>query len=205
MVRFNDLSISDDGKYLYIDVSVKSASYFEDVHIDSITIMTGDKVSENAPEIPTENYIYKETVDGEEKNYNWVLTTADFIKKWETDAKAMNFKQSDMSNTIFFIYIKCKGTPAANIPCNMDKEYTVGVTFDVRAIYQKAMNYTKELANCCDIPSKFIDFILLWNALKASVATSHYLSAVKYYNLLSGSADSSSCLNYANNTCGCHG
>lgn len=204
MVRFDDLSISDDGKYLYISAFVKSAEYFEDVYIDSITIMTGDKVSENTPEIPTKDYIYKETIDGEEKSVNWVLTASDFIKVWETDANAMAFKQTDMRNTMFFIYIKCKGTPTANTPCNMDKEYTVGVTFDARAIYQKVMDYTKDLLKCCEVPTKFIDFILLWNALKAAVATSHYIPAVNFYNMLSDNMGTSSCL--ANvNTCGCHG
>lgn len=204
MVRFDDISISDDGKYLYITAFVRSAEYFEEVYIDSITIMTGDKVSENTPEIPTKDYIYKETIDGEEKSINWVLSAADFVKVWETDANAMAFKQADMRNTIFFIYIKCKGTPAANTPCNMDKEYTVGVTFDARAIYQKVMDYTRDLSKCCEIPTKFIDFILLWNALKAAVATSHFIPAVKYYNLLKGTSDAD-CFIENIKTCSCNG
>ncbi len=204
MIRFDELSISDDGKYLYITVLMKTLDYLEDVYLDSITIMTSDKVSENTPDIPTKDYIYKETIDGEEKNYNWVLTAADFIKVWETDAKAMAFKQADMSNTMFFVYIKCKGTPASNTPCGMDKEYTVGVTFDARALYQRVMDYTHDLQKCCEIPTKFIDFILLWNALKASIATSHFLSAVKYYKLLTEDTDNGGCMG-TTKTCNCNG
>lgn len=49
MILFDQLRISDDGKRLYINAHVNKADYFANVYIDSIVIMTADKVSETAP------------------------------------------------------------------------------------------------------------------------------------------------------------
>ena len=34
----------------------------------------------------------------------------------------MAFNRADMSNTLFFVYIKCKGTPGECTPCRLDEE-----------------------------------------------------------------------------------
>lgn len=203
MVIFDQLRISEDGKYFYINAHVNEASYFDNVYIDTITIMTSDKVSETDPGSPTKDYIYKKTMDDYTKEINLVLTAADFIKVWEIDVNAMAFKQADMSNTLFFVYIKCKGTPDASTPCTLDKEITLGVTFDESVLYQKVMDYTKSLADSCCVPTGFIDFILLWNAFKAAVNTEHYIAAIKFFNQLFGVIDKSSI--GITKTCGCHG
>lgn len=204
-VIFDQLRISDDGKRLYINAHVNKASYFDNIVIDSITIMTPDKVSETAPGIPTEDYIYTKKVEGEEKEINLVLTSTDFIKTWETDVKAMAFSQVDMSNTLFFVYIKCRGTADACTPCRLDEETTLGVTFDENILYQKVMGFTKKLvSNCCDVPLEFIDFILLWNAFKAAVETEHYIPAIKFYNMLFDIMDKNG-YQPTIGGCGCHG
>ena len=58
MILFDQLRISDDGKRLYINAHVNKADYFANVYIDSIVIMTADKVSETAPGTPTSDYVY---------------------------------------------------------------------------------------------------------------------------------------------------
>lgn len=207
MIIFDQLRISDNGKMLYVNAHVNAASYFDNVYIDSITIMTSDKVSETAPGTPTEDYIFTKKVEGKEKELNMVLSSADFTKTGETDPKAMSFKQEDMSKTLFFVYIKCKteGAIDCNVPCRLDEETTLGVTFDENILHQKVMGFTKELVNdCCNIPLEFIDFILLWNAFKSSVETEHYISAIKFFNLLFDvRGDSGSMLSKGG--CGCHG
>ena len=66
-VIFDQLRISDDGKRMYINAHVNKACYFDDVYLDSITIMTSDKVSETNSRIPTSDYIYNQTFKGEFK------------------------------------------------------------------------------------------------------------------------------------------
>nr|DAI05699.1 MAG TPA: hypothetical protein [Crassvirales sp.] len=191
MVIFDQLRISDDGRRMYINVHVNKADYFNNAYIDSITIMTSDKVLETAPETPTSEYIYTKKIDGNEKEVNLVLTANDFTKTWEKDPKAMPFKQGDMSRTLFFVYVKCKweGAPGECIPCTLDEETTLGVTFDENILYQRVMNYTKDLLDECKVPVGFMDFILLWNAFKASIETEHYIPAIKFFNMLFGIVD----------------
>lgn len=205
MVIIEQLRISDDGKKMYINAHVNEASYFQNVYLDSITIMTSDKVSETNPYSPTEDYIYKKVIEGNEKRVDLVLTASDFIRYWETDANAMRFTQSDMSKTLFFVYFKVKGTPSEDTPCTLDEEVTIGVTFDEKLLYQKVMGYTKGLADDCAVPVGFADFILLWNAFRASVETEHFIPAIKYYNMLFDNWDGSGVPYVAGRRCGCNG
>lgn len=204
MVIFDQLRISDDGSKLYINVHVNKADYFANRYIDSITIVTSEKVSETNPGVPTSGYIYYKKIEGEEREIAMVLTPTDFTKTWETDPKAVAFTRADMSNTLFFVYIKCKGVPDICTPCTLDEETTLGVTFDENILYQKVMSYTKDLVAECSVPTKFIDFILLWNTFKASIETEHYIPAIKFFNMLFGTVKESGNKGIIK-SCGCHG
>lgn len=188
-VLFDQLRISDNGRKMYINLHVNRASYFENIFLDSLTIMTADRVSETNPSEPTRDYIYKKVFDGNQKEADLVLDASDFIKTWEEDPKAMRFPGEEMSHTLFFVYVKVKGAPGECTPCTMDEQITVGVTFDVHLLYQRVMGYTKGLADTCQVPAGFMDFILLWNAFKAAIETDHYIPAIKYYNMLFGHYD----------------
>lgn len=206
MIIFDQLRISDDGRKMYINAHVNKADYFDNAYIDSITIMTSDKVLETAPGTPTSDYIYTKKIEGNKKGINLVLTANDFTRTWEKDPKAMPFKQGDMSRTLFFVYIKCKweGTPGECIPCTLDEETTLGVTFDENMLYQRVMDYTKDLLDECKVPIAFMDFILLWNAFKASIETEHYIPAIKFFNMLFGIVDASGHKGIIKG-CGCNG
>ena len=194
MILFDQLRLSDDAKRLYINVHVNEASYFDNIAIDSITIMTANKVSETDPGTPTEDYIYKTTFSTTTREADLVLTVNDFT----------DLSQSDMSNTLFFVYVKCKGIVDSCTPCTLDEETTLGVTFDENMLYQRVMDYTKELANKCDVSTGFIDFILLWYAFKAAIETEHYIAAIKYFNMLFDIVDDSG-NTVITKSCGCHG
>lgn len=205
MIIFDQLRISDNGKKMYINAHVNKANYFDNIYIDSIVIMTADKVSETNPFMPTSDYIYIKKADDGTKELDLVLTPNDLSRSWETDVNAIAFNQADMSNTLFFVYIKCKGTPDSCTPCRLDEEVTLGVTFDENVLHQRVMGFTKQLvSSCCNVPTDFIDFILLWNAFKASVETEHYIPAIKFYNMLFGIVKKDG---YQSTTggCGCHG
>lgn len=184
MLIFDQLRISDDGKYMYIDMHVNTSDYFKDIYIQSITITTADKALETSPTEPKE-YLYKKEVEEEGvKELSLVLTVSDFIKSWEKNPVAINFTQSDMSKTLFFVYAKCGGVPDVCTPCTLDNEITLGVVFHEVLLYQRIMDFTKKLLTDCSVNQDFIDFILLWNAFKASIETEHYVSAVKFWNIL---------------------
>lgn len=201
MVIIDQLRISDDGTQMYINAHVNTAKYFDNIYISSLTIMTADHVSETDPGTPDKDYIYNTAFDSETKEISLVLSAADFTKTWETDADSISFKKAEMSTTLFFVYITCKGTVTDCTPCTLDELTTIGVTFDEKVLYQKVMSYTRMLADDCNVPVGFADFILLWNAFKAAVETDHYIPAIKYWNMLFD--------NYSAPTgiknCGCNG
>ena len=203
-VIFDQLRISDDGKRMYINAHVNKADYFKDIYIDSIVIQTADKVSETNPGTPTSDYIYIKKAEDNAKELNLVLEASDLSKSWETDPKAIAFNRGEMSNTLFFVYIKVKGTPGACTPCTLDEETTLGVVFDENALHQRVMDYTKSLVADCSVPSDFIDFILLWNAFKSAIETEHYIPAIKFYNMLFDFVGKG-CQSRTIKTCGCHG
>lgn len=192
-VIFDQLRISDDGKRMYINLHVNKAEYFDNVYLDEITIMTSDKLSETNPHLPTSDYIYNKVFSGNQKEADLVLQTTDFNEK---------FNKSDFTKDLFFVFVKIKGVPSECTPCRLDEEVTLGVTFDENILYQKVMDFTKDLAKDCQIPSEFADFILLWNAFKASVETEHYIPAIKYWQML---FDKSSTSVSGTKNCGCHG
>lgn len=205
MIIFDQLRISDDGRRMYIDVHVNKADMFDNVYLDSIVIMTADQVSETAPEIPLKNsngqytdYIYyADFKDG--------LKEASLVLQPNDEGFSLNFRKVNFSSDLFFVYIKCKrnGVPSdCCIPCRLDEETTLGITFDEKLLHQKVMGYTKDLVQECSVPHAFIDFILRWNAFKSSVETEHWIQALKFYKLLFDDNGGSS---KGIKRCGCHG
>jgi hypothetical protein len=202
-VLFDQLRISDDGKRMYINIHVNKAEYFDNIYLDRITIVPADKVSETSPHLPSTDYIYNKVFEENQKEADLVLLPTDFNEK---------FVKTDFSHDLFFVYVKVNGTPDPCTPCRLDEEITLGVTFDENLLYQKVMQFTKSLADDCNIPVAFTDFILLWNAFKASVETEHYVPAIKYWNMLFGmDAEGIPYGAYDKNSgvihklCGCHG
>lgn len=192
MIIFDQLRISDDGKRLYINLHVNRADYFDNIFLDSITIMTADKASETNPNIPTEDYIYKKEFDGEQKEADLVLTANDFNEA---------YSKADLTSDLFFIYVKIKGVPAPCTPCRLDEEITLGVTFDETMLYQKVMQFTRELNQDCEIPQNFLDLIMLWNGFKAAIETEHYIVAIDFWKRLFKSSSSV----VSSKGCSCHG
>lgn len=212
MIIFDQLRIADDGKKMYINAHVNKADYFDNVYIESITVITADKVSETAIGSPTEDFIYKQTFSSDTKELNLVIDkgvldaaiintdeNGDAINADNGFAK-INFGKQNFSGDLFFVYITCGGSVTECTPCRLDEYTTLGVTFDENLLFQKAMGYYKSLADDCNVPMDFVDFILQWNAFKAAVETEHYNAAIDLYKLLFENRDT-----FTFKGCGCHG
>ena len=219
MVLFDQLRISDDGKRMYINVHVNTADYFENIFLESVTILTSDKVLETNPGTPTDDFIYFEKFDSDMKEAalvidigslnaaynNWNPETQQPVNASKPYAK-VSFDKNNFSSNLFFVYIKCtEGVLVGCPPCTLDELTTLGVTFDENLLYQKVMDFTKQLADDCTVPQDFTDFILLWNAFKASVETEHFVPATKYWNMLFDNRGGTPFSGGVRKNCGCHG
>lgn len=221
MIIFDQLRISDDGKSLLINLHVNTADPFASIYLKKLTIMTADKVMEATYTTPTSDYVYQYTFQEDVKEAAFVLTVADFNAAYINNNEGepldptkpiaqVNFSNTDFSHDLFFVYVECKHSGAIDscfecLPCSLQEMTTVGVTFDENLLYQKVMDFTKQLASDCTIPQGFTDFILLWDAFKASVETEHFVPAKKYYNMLFGNGSGFSGNTGTTSRCGCHG
>jgi len=200
MIVIDQLRISDDGQHLYIDAHVNESSDFDNMHIVKVTVCTEDQVHESNPlEYFGYDYVYQKSYDYSEGLWEVHLV----LDRNELNEK---FHGGDLSHNLFFVYIKCSGTPGPCTPCRLDELTTLGVTFDYNLVFNVAMNYTRELADSCEIPRGFMDFILNLEALKLSVETEHYIPAIGFWRHLMGmDGGSLSVGSVMIKPCGCHG
>lgn len=184
MVQFNELKITPDGQKLIIDVSVKDLEYYTDVYLDTVQIDTQDTFVESGP---SSEVAYTKTIDGKSKSIRLELGTGDLLPA--------------LNDNLFFVYIRTKGTPAANTPCGMDNITTLGVVSNLYPLYQHVFSYIKELSDTCSIHKNFINYILQYKAFELAVKTGHYTEAIKYWKkFFMGIKDS-----VITSNCGCYG
>ena len=196
MIVYDQLRVSDDGKQLYIDAHVSLASCFNGVTIQSLYICLGSQVYETLTIDPESNgYIYKKEYGSDIKEIHECIDITD---------ESLIYNKTSFSKDLFFVYIGCNVVPEGCECYTHVGKYVLGVTFDENLLYQKVMDFTKRLADTCEVPVGFTDFILLWNAFKASVETEHYIPAVKYYNMLFD-ASNNIAPHGAAKSCGCYG
>lgn len=190
MVIFDKLVLSDDRTKLLIDAHISDASYYDDRFIEGVYIDTQETVLEHFDN-PSDNpiYTYKPEINVKERTVHLEITKA-----------MMPTFTGDFSKTLFFVFIKTKGTFPSNTPCGQDNPYTLGVTFDEALVYNKVMQYVKEVSKDCEIPKGFIDLILRLETLKISLKTKHYAQAEKMFNLLISNIESKQTV-----TCNCNG
>lgn len=180
-IHFNELKVTPDSKYLIVDVSVRSESYYRDVYLTGISIRTEGTYQGSPQEGEHFTLVYEETlrdghnefldVDYKHKHYRWVLEASD-----------MGIE--DM-NHLFFVTITTDGdivnSNLETLPCGADDMTTMGTTVNLYPYYVQAMQYIKELGNTCDIPRNFIDYILKLKALELAIKTGNYGTAITYF------------------------
>ena len=189
MVVIEQLRISPDGQKLFIDAHINKKYYDEDLVLDKISIDTQNTVLQSF-DGPSENPVFTQT------------TVTNTLRPKEVHLVIdKNMIDADLSKDMLYVYFHVRGTPPPNIPCGLDTPYTLGVTFNEGIIYNRMMGYTKEIANTCEIPMRFIDMILQLEAIKAAIETENYVTANKFYNRLINSKSS----NIPNINCKCHG
>ena len=164
MVTFQELRITPDGQKLIIDVSVRDLEYYTDVYLDTVQIDTQDTFVESGP---SSKAVYTEVIGGNTKSARLELGTGDLLPA--------------LNDSLFFVYIRTKGTPAADTPCGMDNITALGVVSDLYPLYQHAFSYIRELGDTCSIPRNLINCILQYKAFELAVKTGHYTEAIKYW------------------------
>ena len=196
MIQFNALKITQDGKNLIINASVKNLSYYTNVLIGSIVIDNQDTYSTRGP---SSNPVYKHSFAGKD------LVTDEDIAGLKNisitvSAKELLDNNGDLNDDILYVYLIAVGTPSADTPCGMDNVNTLGVALNLRPIYNNGMSYIKQVESTCEIPKDFIDFILRYKALDLALKTENYIQANKYWNKF---FKNNNVVSLNTNSCGC--
>ena len=196
MIQFNTLKITQDGKNLIINASVKNLSYYTNVLIGSIVIDNQDTYSASGP---SSNPIYKHSFAGKD-----LVTNEDIVGlkniSITVSAKELLDNNGDLNDDILYVYLIAVGTPSADTPCGMDNVITLGVALNLRPIYNNGINYIKQVESTCEIPKDFIDFILRYKALDLALKTENYIQANKYWNKFFKNIN---VVSLNTNSCGC--
>lgn len=172
MIHFNELRITSDGRHLIIDVSVLSESYYKNVYIDSIVIDNQDTYVGSGP---SSNPVYQYSVPDVMSKLTEEYVSSKHVR--------LDLTPTDLPlNGLLFVYVRTKGTPAADTPCGLDNMTTLGTITNMYPFYQQAMNYIGELANNCSVSQNFTDYILKMKGLELAVRTGNYTDAIKFYN-----------------------
>lgn len=161
MIIFNDLRITPDGENLFIDAIMAPYKYFENMYISSISIDTESTFSPTGR--PSSNAVI-------------VYENQDpTVKKHSINLSPETLKLPSFNGHMFYVYVTVAGTPSIDTPCNMDTEYTIGVVLNWQPLYQEGINYMREITKeCCNIPKKFIDYILRFKAFELAIRTAQY-------------------------------
>lgn len=220
MIQFNELRITDDGKYLIIDAEVKSTE--PNIYIDNVLIDSQDTYKAGSP---SNNLLYNQeyndtylnyictkteepegiTYEDNTKNIKLYSTRGDskinkiYYKLKVTDLT--NFKDGSFNHCMLFVYVHLKGYPNEETPCGQDTEYAMGTVVNMQSLYDIIMQDVRELENECKLPMNFINKMLAYNAIDLSVKTGNYPLAIKYWNKIFRNQSTNNTIN----TCNCHG
>lgn len=184
MIEYSVLKINPNGKTLIVQASVKDLSYYKDVYIKEIYIDNQDTYSSTGP---SDNYIYHESFDK--------------VKSIDLEISYKAFKEEhNLNNDILYIYLVADGIPTSDTPCGMDNEITLGLAYNLEAIYKQGICYFKSLSNNCELPTGFIDFILRYNALILAIKVHNYILANTFWNKF---LNKTITITSNNTSCGC--
>lgn len=189
MIHYNNLYITEDSKYLVIDVSIDNESYYDNVYLDSIAIDNQDTYITNGPSTKAKVItIRKNKLDKVYANNQEVLVDDTNIFVEGTDklkhvtlyltSKDLGF---NLSKDMLFVYTIATGTPAVDTPCGYDINTILSVVINHYEVYKSIIPFIKEIANSCNAPLSFINRELQLKAIEYALKSSNYILAIKYW------------------------
>lgn len=213
MIHYNNLYITEDSKYLVIDVAIDEDSTYDDVYLDRIAIDTQDTYITNGPSNNAKIFhiggydIEGPSINGIEE----VKNSSKNIKKVKHTKLTLSAKDLgvNLNKDMLFIY----STASGFIP--EDKQDVIkyitntilNVVVNTYEVYKSIIPLIKEIGELCKDPISFIDRELQIKAVEYSIKNSNYLLAIKYWkkyfmdNTITSSSNKCNC--NGNSQCSC--
>ena len=194
MIQFNNLEFITSKK-LRINAEVVNLSYFANVYIDNIIIDTEDTV---CPSGPSSNPPLIFHPSGSNlKSINQIIDVSELVKD---------------GTKMLFVYIGCKGAPAANTPCGMDSEYSMKPVVDYKDLYREGLTRAGCVGGCgcigveCEIDKAFANFALQYFRLTTAIDNDDVETAYDaWYHIMHKGGEKRLAIKQTNKPCGCNG
>lgn len=191
MLQWNELRITPDGKYLIVDVEVQNLDYYENIHINTLTLQVYSKTGKShtlyiwrdysVPQIQGEDY--------REVGQNGV-TYKHLRKVIDIDT---------IGDCLFFVTATNNDDFADDTPCGVKDTVLHGSVYNKYLLYSQSIKALKTMNNCT--PSKsLINYILQFKMFELALELGDTELAVTYWNNCTKGK-----LSNTSNTCGCNG
>lgn len=213
MIHYNNLYITEDSKYLVIDVAIDEDSTYDDVYLDRIAIDTQDTYITNGPSNNAKIFrIGGDDIEGPSINgIEEVKNSGKDIKKVKHTKLTLSAKDLgvNLNEDMLFIY----STASGFIPedkSDVIKYITntiLNVVVNTYEVYKSIIPLIKEIGELCKDPISFIDRELQIKAVEYSIKNGNYLLAIKYWkkyfmdNTITSSSNKCNC--NGNSQCSC--
>lgn len=213
MIHYNNLYITEDSKYLVIDVAIDEDSTYDDVYLDRIAIDTQDTYITNGPSNNAKIFhIGGDNIEGPSINsIEEVKNSGKDIKKVKHTKLTLSAKDLgvNLNKDMLFIYSTASGFIPEDKP-DAIKYITntiLNVVVNTYEVYKSIIPLIKEIGELCKDPISFIDRELQIKAVEYSIKNSNYLLAIKYWkkyfmdNTITSSSNKCNC--NGNSQCSC--
>lgn len=174
MLKFNELTITRDGRAMVIDVAVRDMPYYRDkegnpsVFVSDIYVISHRQYKDAGPYRLPHNHVFHVEMPKETE-----LTS---FRVGLTDREVCHLKED-----MFIVIAEAKGMPRGDTPCGMDEAFVLGVVFYEEPVYHDLVTAACELRQSCEPPRWFIDRYLRLQAIKAAINAGQYMMACRLY------------------------
>nr|DAP62180.1 MAG TPA: hypothetical protein [Crassvirales sp.] len=213
MIHYNNLYITEDSKYLVIDVAIDEDSTYDDVYLYRIAIDTQDTYITNGPS-NNAKIIFLDEGDIEKPSMNGI----EEVKNSGKDSKKVKHTKLTLSakdlgvnlnKDMLFIYSTASGFIPEDKPDVLKyiTDTILNVVVNTYEVYKSIIPLIKEIGELCKDPISFIDRELQIKAVEYSIKNSNYLLAIKYWkkyfmdNTITSSSNKCNC--NGNSQCSC--
>lgn len=213
MIHYNNLYITEDSKYLVIDVAIDEDSTYDDVYLYRIAIDTQDTYITNGPS-NNAKIIFLDEGDIEKPSMNGigeVKNSGKAIKKVRHTKLTLSAKDLgvNLNKDMLFIYSTASGFISGDKPDVLKyiTDTILNVVVNTYEVYKSIIPLIKEIGELCKDPISFIDRELQIKAVEYSIKNSNYLLAIKYWkkyfmdNTITSSSNKCNC--NGNSQCSC--
>ena len=171
MIVFNELRLDLESNSIVIDASVADNTYYSNIFIKSIKISTQEDYSD----LVDGAEVYTET-SGNSKRVRVTIPMSS-LKELKVPLCGDSIKDN-----MFFVRITTVGTLGTGSPHKEKPKYIQGVTFSTESIYNTMMQFIKNIETEGAVSKDFIDYFMECEALRVSIDTGHYSTAIDIFN-----------------------